>query len=59
MTDSPIFDDDTTFEEGLNELIERAHEDGVDPEGGWKCAVDGNGDYYYDIQITTVQYDDD
>lgn len=59
MTDSPIFGDDTTFEEALNELIELAHEDGVDPEGGWKCAADGNGDYYYDIQITTVQYDDD
>lgn len=59
MTDSRIFDDDTSFEEALNELIEHAHESGIDPEGGWKCAIDGNGDYFFDIQITTVEYGDD
>lgn len=52
---SPTNGDD--FNEALAELIERSYRNGVDPEGGYKVSVDGNGDYFWDVQITTVQYD--
>ena len=48
--------DDTEFSDALNELIERASANGVDIEGGWKCTTDGNGNAFWDVQITSVKY---
>lgn len=57
MSDSPSPTDGADFNEALAELIERTYRNGNDPEGGYKVTVDGNGDYFWDVQITTVQYD--
>lgn len=57
--DSPDPDDNQLFENALTGLLKRAYENGVDIEGGWKCAFGGNGGYYFDVQITTVEYDSD
>jgi len=59
MTNSPIFDDETPFDQAMAELLQRANDDGIDVEGGWKCRVDGNGDYHFDVQITKVEYETD
>lgn len=58
MSDSRGSSDGWSFEEELSALIERAHTNGTDVEGAWKCSIDGNGDYHWDIQITAVRYDD-
>ncbi|MEF8801209.1 MAG: hypothetical protein V5A38_09235 [Halolamina sp.] len=59
MSDAFIPDDETDFSEALTELIERAYTNGTDPEGAWKCSIDGNGNFHWDVRITRVQYDDD
>lgn len=59
MSDSFSPDDELDFTESLNELIAHAYHNGTDPEGAWKCTVDGNGDFHWDVQITRVEYDDD
>lgn len=57
MADSSGLSDETSFEKQLSELIERAHSNGTDVEGGWKCTTNG-GDRHWDVQIVPVQYDD-
>lgn len=59
MSDAPASDDESSFTESLTALIARAYHDGPNPEGAWKCSVDGNGDFHWDVQITRVKYDDD
>lgn len=59
MSDSFIPDDETDFTEALTELIEHAYHNGTDLEGAWKCSIDGNGDFHWDVQVTRVQYDGD
>jgi|GEM_PF-4337833 len=58
MSDSPPTDDDWSFEESLATLVERAYRDGADPEGAWKCTIEGNGQFHWDVQITRVEYGD-
>lgn len=54
-------DGDDDFISALARLIEHADSNGIDVEGGWKVATEGNGNHFWDVQITTVQYasDDD
>lgn len=59
MSDSFDLDGDVDFSEMLTNLIEHAYHNGSDPEGAWKCSIDGNGDFHWDVQITRVQYDGD
>lgn len=48
--------DGPSFNDALTALIEHAYHNGTDPEGGWKCTIDGNGDFHWDVQITRVEY---
>lgn len=59
MTDYLAPTDRAEFNESLATLIERTYKAGVSVEGAWKCAINGNGNYYWDVQITTVEYDAD
>lgn len=58
-TNSGTTDDDSQFEDALTRLIEQASNDGVNVEGGWKCVIEGNGNYYFDVQISSVEYNSD
>lgn len=57
MTDHATQDDETQFGEALTRLIARAHAEGIDVEGGWKCTVDGNGHFHWNVEITRVEYE--
>ena len=59
MTDPSAPTDRSEFNESLAELLERTYEAGVDIEGAYKCMIDGNGENYWDVQITAVEYDAD
>lgn len=47
------------FEEALTDLIETAYRNGTTVDGSWKCSIDRNGDFHWDVQITRVEYADD
>ncbi|MFB6126509.1 MAG: hypothetical protein ABEJ79_04325 [Halolamina sp.] len=57
MSESSNPIDDSDFSQALSTLIENAYNDGIDIEGAWKCSIDGNGDFHWDVQITRVKYD--
>jgi hypothetical protein len=57
MADSHSQSDGPSFENQLSELIELAHENGTNVEGGWKCTTNG-GDRHWDVQIVPVRYDE-
>lgn len=59
MSESVDLDDGFDFSEALTNLLEHAYQNGTDPEGAWKCSIDGNGDFHWDVQITRVEYDGD
>lgn len=59
MFDSFIIGDETDHTEALTELIEHAYHNDTDLEGMWKCSIDGNGDFHWDLQTPPVQYDGD
>lgn len=59
MSDSPIADDGRSFDDVLTDLIEHAYRNGGNPEGAYKCTIDGNGDFHWDVQITRVEYEPD
>ncbi|MFB6117478.1 hypothetical protein [Halosegnis sp.] len=50
--------DDSSFNDALAALIEEAYHNGTDVEGAWKCTIDGNGDFHWDVQISRVAYED-
>ncbi len=57
MSDPPLPHDER-FENALTALIQTAHDNDVDVEGGWKCTIDGNGHSHWDVQITSVEYEE-
>ena len=46
-------DDDAAFQAELRALVRRAHEAGVDVEGGWECR-NGEGRPDWDVVVTEV-----
>lgn len=56
MSDS--LDGQFDFQEALTDLIERAYHNGTTVDRSWKCSIDGNGDFHWDVQITRVEYAD-
>ncbi|MGM0447697.1 MAG: hypothetical protein ACQERM_05510 [Methanobacteriota archaeon] len=50
--DSP--DDDAAFQAELRTLLYRAHDAGVDVQGGWECR-NGDGDPDWDVVVTEVE----
>lgn len=50
--------DDEEFNEHLSTLLQHAYDNDVPVEGGWKCTIEGDGDSHWDVQITSVEYDD-
>jgi hypothetical protein len=46
-------DDETAFRADLRALLRRAHEAGVDVEGGWECR-NGEGRPDWDVVVTEV-----
>ncbi|GAB6877836.1 hypothetical protein JCM17823_01100 [Halorubrum gandharaense] len=59
MTDESDPIDDESFNESLTRLIERAHRNGTDVDGAWKCSTRGSSEHHWDIQITRVEYDEE
>ncbi len=59
MSKTPDPHDESSFLTSLTDLIADAYHNGTSPEGAWKCTIDGNGDFHWDVQITRVQYDGD
>lgn len=59
MADSFTPTDGASFSEALTALIEVAYTNGTELDGAWKCSIDGNGDFHWDVQITKVEYEDD
>ena len=58
MSNPTTSDDGSNFNRQLSKLLQRAHENGTNVEGAWKCTIDGNGHSHWDIQITRVEYDE-
>lgn len=55
MSESP-FPDEWSFDQALTVLLRHAFENGWDPEGAWKCSLDGDDGPHWDVQITKVEY---
>lgn len=59
MSDTTGPCDEAEFEDALAALVERANDNGVDIEGGWKSTVEADGRSHWDIQISRVEYEGD
>ena len=46
--------DDAAFRAELRSLLRRAHESGVDVEGGWECR-NGDGVPDWDVVVTEIE----
>lgn len=50
--------DDERFESALHAVLQRATDNGLDLEGGWKISVEGDENTHWDLQIVAVEYDE-
>lgn len=53
-TDEPAVTTGDELNEALSSLLRRAHERGVDVEGGWDCR-NGGGHPDWDVVVTEVE----